>query len=101
MTFNLPPYSLLNVNFPVGPADAVKGVKVTVQGHHEQSGLSIDERTDGRGNPYYWLKFQDRGKSVLDNSDLHAVADGYVSVTPLRIDLTAHDLVGRLADNLG
>lgn len=101
MTFDLPPYSLLNVNFPVGPADAVKGVKVTVQGHHEQSGLSIDERTDGRGNPYYWLKFQDRGKSVLDNSDLHAVADGYVSVTPLRIDLTAHDLVGRLADSLG
>lgn len=98
--FDLPPYSLLNVNFPACPADAVKGVKVTVQGHHAQSGLFIEERLDGRGHPYYWLRFQDRGKSVLDNSDLHAIADGYVSVSPLRIDLTAHDLVDNLAGAL-
>jgi 5'-nucleotidase len=98
--FALPPYSLLNVNFPACSAEDVAGVKVTVQGHHEQSGLFIDERKDGRGYPYYWLRFQDRGKSVLDNSDLHAIADGYVSVSPLRIDLTAHDLVTRLAGAL-
>ncbi|KZM49816.1 5'/3'-nucleotidase SurE [Labrenzia sp. OB1] len=98
--FDLPRYSLLNVNFPPCPADAVKGVKVTVQGHHAQAGLSIDERTDGRGYPYFWLRFQDRGKSVLENSDLHAIADGYVSVSPLRIDLTAHDLVSQLATAL-
>ncbi|QFT32277.1 5'-nucleotidase SurE [Labrenzia sp. THAF82] len=98
--FDLPPYSLLNVNFPSCDAEAVKGVKVTVQGHHEQSGLSIDARTDTRGAPYYWLRFQDRGNSVLDNSDLQAIADGYVSVSPLRIDLTAHDLVSRLAGAL-
>jgi len=98
--FPLPPYTLLNVNFPACPADQVRGVKVTVQGHHEQSGLSIEERMDGRGYPYYWLRFQDRGKSVLDNSDLQAIADGYVSVSPLRIDLTAHDLVTQLAGAL-
>ncbi len=73
--FDLPPYSLLNVNFPRCPASDAKGVKVTVQGHHEQSGLTIDERRDGRGYPYYWLGFVDRGKSVLDNSDLQAIAD--------------------------
>ncbi|MEP1934597.1 MAG: 5'/3'-nucleotidase SurE [Roseibium sp.] len=100
MTFTLPPYSLFNVNFPPCSAEAVQGVKVTVQGHHAQSGISIDERMDGRGNPYYWLKFQDRGKSVLENSDMHAIADGYISVSPLRIDLTAHDLVGDLAGAL-
>jgi len=98
--FDLPRYTLLNVNFPPCPANAVKGVKVTVQGHHEQSGLSIDERRDGRGYPYFWLRFHDRGKSVLDNSDLQAIADGYVSVSPLRIDLTAHDLVSHLAGAL-
>lgn len=98
--FDLPPYTLLNVNFPPCAPDAVKGVKVTVQGHHAQSGLSITERRDGRGYPYYWLGFQDRGKSVLDNSDLQAIADGYVSVSPLRIDLTAHDLVRQLAGAL-
>ncbi|GAA0770618.1 5'/3'-nucleotidase SurE [Roseibium denhamense] len=98
--FDLPPYTLLNVNFPALPADEVRGVRVTVQGHYEQSGLSIEERMDGRGVPYYWLRFKDRGKSVLDNSDLHAIADGYVSVSPLRIDLTAHDLVSDLAGAL-
>ncbi len=100
LDFDLPPYTLFNVNFPACTADEVKGIKVTVQGHHEQSGLSIDERTDGRGYPYYWLRFQDRGKSVHENSDLQAIADGYVSVSPLRIDLTAHDLVTRLAGAL-
>ena len=100
LDFALPPYTLLNVNFPGLPADEVKGVKVTVQGHHEQSGLFIEERRDGRGFPYYWLQFKDRGVSVLENSDLHAIADGYISVSPLRIDLTAHDLVGHLAAEL-
>lgn len=100
INFALPPYSLLNVNFPALEAKDVKGVRVTVQGHHEQSGLIMDERVDARGNQYFWLGFRDRGGSVLDNSDLHAVEDGFVSVTPLRIDLTAHDLVADLAKEL-
>lgn len=100
INFPLPPYTLLNVNFPPCSVNQVKGTKVTVQGHHEQSGLSLDERTDGRGHPYYWLRFVDRGKSVLENSDLHAITDGYVSVSPLRIDLTAHDLVPQLTGAL-
>ena len=98
--FPLPPYSLFNVNFPACAPQDVKGTMVTVQGHHAQSGISIDERMDGRGNPYYWLKFQDRGKSVHENSDLQAIADGYISVSPLRIDLTAHDLMRDVADAL-
>ena len=59
---NCRPTALLNVNFPACAADEVKGVKVTVQGHHEQSGLSIDERQDGRGYPYYWLRFPRPGQ---------------------------------------
>ncbi|WP_289036367.1 5'/3'-nucleotidase SurE [uncultured Roseibium sp.] len=98
--FPLPRHTLLNVNFPACAAEDVKGMKVTVQGHHEQSGLTIDERRDGRGYPYFWLGFQDRGKSILANSDLHAVGEGYISVTPLRIDLTAHDMVEQLAGAL-
>lgn len=100
MRFPTPRYTLFNVNFPAVPPEAVNGIKVTVQGHHEQSGLVIDERTDRRGFPYYWLGFRDRGASVRGNSDLHAVKDGYVSVTPLRIDLTAHDMVSGLAQEL-
>ncbi|MTI45676.1 5'-nucleotidase /3'-nucleotidase /exopolyphosphatase [Roseibium hamelinense] len=97
---SLPDYALFNVNFPACAPDQVQGIKATVQGHHEQSGLVIDERRDPRGYPYYWLGFRDRGKSVRDNSDLHAIADRFVSVTPLRIDLTAHDMVAGLARDL-
>ncbi|MEJ8475997.1 5'/3'-nucleotidase SurE [Roseibium algae] len=100
ISFDMPRHSLLNVNFPACSAEDVKGTKVTIQGHHEQSGLTMDERKDGRGYPYYWLGFQDRGNSMLENSDLHAVADGFISVTPLRIDLTAHDMVETLASEL-
>ncbi len=100
LDFKMPRHTLLNVNFPSGGPEAVNGTKVTVQGHHEQSGLTISERRDGRGYPYYWLGFQDRGQSMLENSDLHAVGEGYISVTPLRIDLTAHDMLGDLASEL-
>ena len=100
INFEMGQYTLLNVNFPHRPAEEVEGVRVTVQGHHQQSGLIIDKRTDNRGYPYYWLGFRDRGPSVLDNSDLHAIDDGYISVTPLRIDLTAHDMLSRLSSEL-
>ncbi|MTH97255.1 5'/3'-nucleotidase SurE [Roseibium sp. RKSG952] len=100
LEFPLPDYSLFNVNFPVCTPEEVRGTKVTVQGHHEQSGLIIDERVDPRGMPYYWLGFRDRGKSIRGNSDLQAIADRYVSVTPLRIDLTAHDLIDGLSREL-
>lgn len=96
----MPRHTLLNVNFPACAPDKVKGVKVTVQGHHEQSGLIISERQDGRGYPYFWLGFQDRGQSILENSDLHAIVEGFISITPLRIDLTAHDMVAQLAEEL-
>ena len=87
---------VLNVNFPsVAPPD-VQGVEVTVQGVREESGLHFDKRTDLRGRDYYWLGY--RGKSIdpKAGTDLHAVREGLISVTPLHIDLThlasVHDL---------
>lgn len=90
------PDTLFNLNFPACEPDAVKGIKVTVQGKHEQSGLRIDERRDGRGYPYYWLAFQERAPAELAKSDLKTVAAGWISVSPLRVDLTAHDMVSGL-----
>lgn len=101
LDFDLPRYTLLNINFPQCEADDVAGVRVTVQGHHEQAGLFIDERTDGRGYPYYWFGFHQRSHAVLSNSDLNAVEENCISVTPMRLDLTAHDLVALLQKKLG
>jgi 5'-nucleotidase len=93
----IPPNILVNINFPnCLPAD-VKGTSVSVQGQRQQDLLRIDERQDGRGNPYYWIAFG-RGKSVPGHgTDLEAIAGHRISVTPLRLDLTDEPTLTRYA----
>ncbi len=83
------PKTLLNVNFPARAADAVKGVKVARQGFHDVARSRIVPGVDPRGYPYFWFGL-DHSDSVPPDSDLAAVAEGYISVTPLHFDLT-HD----------
>jgi 5'-nucleotidase len=84
----IPRNILVNVNFPDCEPGAVRGLAVTAQGQRTQELLRIDERVDGRGNPYFWLAFA-KGRSIPANgSDLWALADNRISVTPLRLDLT-------------
>jgi 5'-nucleotidase len=86
----VPRDTVINVNFPACMPDQVKGVVVTRQGKRNQGFLRVDERRDGRGNPYYWIGFE--RLSVVDapaeGTDLAALAANYVSVTPLRLDRT-------------
>jgi 5'-nucleotidase len=81
--------TLMNVNFPALPADRIKGVKVARQGFHDVDRTRIVKGTDPRGYDYFWFGL-DHSDSAPEASDLAAVADGYVSVTPLHFDLT-HD----------
>jgi len=87
----VPEGSFLNVNFPNCDLDAIAGVKITSQGKLVH-GLWIDERRDGRGYPYYWLNYGRAESVIREGTDLAALRDGYVSVTPLQLDLTAHAL---------
>tara|TARA_R110002020_G_scaffold23525_3_gene78222 strand:- start:9097 stop:9849 length:753 start_codon:yes stop_codon:yes gene_type:complete len=96
VAIDLPAGTLLNVNFPNCTVDEVKGVIVTDQGQMTH-GLSIEERHDGRGFPYFWLKFGRRDFSPEANSDIKAISQGYVSVTPLKLDLTNHLVQEKLA----
>jgi 5'-nucleotidase len=84
------PRTLINVNFPALPAEAVKGVRVCRQGFHDFGRLRIVERTDPRGYPYFWFGLAPTAPSPGHITDLEAVADGFISVTPLHLDLT-HD----------
>lgn len=93
----LPRGTLANVNFPNRRAGEVKGVQVTVQGRRDQEILTIDPRHDGRGNPYYWIAFVRRPPRIEHGTDLWALSEGHVSVTPLRIDLTDEPSLTRLA----
>src|SRR5215216_4855073 len=84
----IPASILVNVNFPDCEPAEVRGIAVTAQGQRTQELLRIDERVDGRGNPYFWVAFA-KGRSIPANgTDLWALADRRVSVTPLRLDLT-------------
>lgn len=96
---SLPPGVFLNLNFPNRAPGEVKGTLVTNQGKLVH-GLWIEERKDGRGFPYFWLRFGRKQEEIRDGSDQAAMRDGYVSVTPLHLDLTAYEVKERLAKAL-
>jgi len=90
---------LVNVNFPDCSPDAVKGVAVTTQGKRDQELLRIEARHDGRGNPYYWLAFARRTRfNERNGTDLSAIADNSIAITPLRLNLTDEPFMTRLAE---
>jgi 5'-nucleotidase len=91
----LPSRTFLNVNVPKGTP---KGFRVAVQGKRNHV-TKISERLDPRGKAYYWIEEGLDEWAVHDRSDYHAAKDGYIAVTPLQPDLTAHavlDLVEQL-----
>ena len=93
---------LVNINFPDCPPDRVKGIAVTAQGRRRQERLHIDERTDGRGNPYYWIAYVRHGfVKAAAGTDLAALDEGCVAVTPLKLDMTDDPFLTRLAQLLG
>jgi 5'-nucleotidase len=92
----LEPRIFVNVNFPACPAEAVKGVKATVQGRRDAQMIRIDERADGRGLPYYWIGFERNYLVPGEGTDLEALERNFISVTPLRLDLTDGASLARL-----
>jgi 5'-nucleotidase len=82
----LPLRTFLNLNVPKGQP---KGYRVTVQAKRNHV-TSVGERHDPKGRPYYWIEEGQNEWEPHDRSDYQAVRDGFVSVTPLHPDLTAH-----------
>lgn len=95
------PRTLVNVNFPPVPADAVKGVRATRQGLRDYGRLRIVRRTDPRGYDYFWFGLGPMIETPGHSTDLEAIADGYVSVTPLHLDLTHEPSMARLGELYG
>ena len=85
----LPKFTFLNVNVPF---QAPKGFRVTVQARRNHVTV-VDERVDPRGRAYYWIEEGQNQWEPHDRSDYQAVRDGYVSVTPLHPDMTAHAIL--------
>ncbi len=94
----MPPGILVNVNFPDCPPGEVAGIAVAQQGTRNQELLRIEARHDGRGNPYYWIAF---GRGPIEEAghgtDLRALVEKKISVTPLRLDMTDEPFMTQLA----
>ncbi len=79
---------LINLNFPGCPAGDVEGVSVTLQGRRDMQLARLERRHDGRGNPYYWVAFDRDASARRPGTDLDALWNNRISVTPLKLDMT-------------
>ena len=79
---------VMNVNFPDREIADVTAVEVTVQGRRDHNIIYSDKRTDLRGNAYYWFGFKGTLSDPPEGTDLRAIYEGRISVTPLHMDLT-------------
>ena len=94
-----PPQVLININFPNCAPDDVKGIAVTSQGRHHQERLRIEERSDGRGNAYYWIAYvPNRSHRGDGGTDVAALAENRIAITPLRLDMTDEPFMTKLAE---
>jgi 5'-nucleotidase len=90
----MPKFTLLNVNTPWGPN---KGFRVTVQAKRNHVTV-VSERMDPRHRAYYWIEEGENDWEPHDRSDYQAVRDGYISITPLQPDMTAHEALRYVED---
>jgi 5'-nucleotidase len=97
----IPKNVLINVNFPDCAIAEVMGIGVAAQGNRGPELLKVDARHDGRGNPYFWVAYDRRERPPGGKgTDLAALADNRISVTPLRLDMTDEPFMTKLAMTL-
>ncbi|WP_028109915.1 5'/3'-nucleotidase SurE [Ferrimonas futtsuensis] len=96
----LPSNQILNINVPDLPEEAIQGVQVTRLGaRHKAEGMIRTQ--DPAGRDIYWLGPPGQQQDAGPGTDFHAVANGYISITPLTVDLTAHDQLNGLKSWMG
>lgn len=85
-----------NVNFPPTSAASVLGTKVTTQGFRRGTSFAVEPHLSPSGRRFLWVRGGDQRIATLEGTDAKANLDGYISVTPMRADLTAHDVLNEL-----
>lgn len=89
-----------NVNFPPVPAAGVRGVKVAPQGFRRDTSFSAEPQVSPSGRRFLWIKGGPQHRPTAPGSDAAVNLEGWISVTPMRADLTAHDLLADLEQRL-
>lgn len=99
-THPLPSDQILNVNVPDLPLEQIKGIKVTRLGNRHR-GEKMIVMQDPRGKPVYWIGPPGEKQDAGEGTDFHAIEQGYVSITPLQVDMTAYGSVSELTTWVG
>ncbi|SDR92059.1 5'-nucleotidase /3'-nucleotidase /exopolyphosphatase [Halopseudomonas xinjiangensis] len=100
---DLPPRTVLSVNIPNLPLDHLKGIRLTRLGHRSRAARPV-KWVDPRGKEGYWISVAGDAEDGGEGTDFHAVMQGYVSVTPLRVDKTHYEVfdhLGQWLERLG
>jgi|TARA_R110002049_G_scaffold51558_9_gene145533 5'-nucleotidase len=93
--YQFPQRTVLNINVPDIPFDQLRGVKVTRLGHRAK-GQDPHVVSDPRGHQRFWIALAGDGDDAGEGTDFHAVANNYVSVTPIHVDMTQYDVLNSM-----
>ena len=96
LSVGLLPGTFVNVNFPPVPPSEVRGIRVVNQGLRLPGSFIPEERVDARTKPYFWIKLDYKAGNLKEGTDLKAIADGEIAVTPIQLDMTAWTMMERL-----
>jgi 5'-nucleotidase len=99
LTNPIPKDTLINMNIPGLPLKEIKGIKITRQGKRLYNDPII-EKTDPRGKKYYWIGGCELESMEMENSDIEAIKKGFVSITPIKLDMTDYSLMKKLEKDL-
>jgi 5'-nucleotidase len=97
---NLGPRCILNVNVPDVPWEELRGIRVTRLGHRDRAEGAVP-MTCPRGKERYWIGAAGEGSDAGPGTDFHAVRENYVSVTPVQVDMTRHEVLDELRGWVG
>ncbi|MGQ9508048.1 MAG: 5'/3'-nucleotidase SurE [Thermodesulfobacteriota bacterium] len=92
----LPRDTLLNINVPNLKEEEIRSYKITEQGRWIHNGNAVVEKVDPRGKKYYWIGAGQLVFSKKKNTDVEAIKNGYISITPLHLDLTHYESISEL-----
>jgi 5'-nucleotidase len=92
---------LMNVNFPDCEPEAVTGIEITEQGKRDMQTAVMEKRVDLRNNPYYWIGFKRARSNPARGTDLCAIYEKRISITPLHLNLTEYKVLQRLKEEFG
>ncbi|HOB86802.1 MAG TPA: 5'/3'-nucleotidase SurE [Bacillota bacterium] len=95
LDYSFPPHTLLNINIPPRSKGEPRGVRVTRLGRRRYRN-TFEERVDPRGRRYYWLAGELEDEKEHEESDVRAIQEHHISITPVKYDLTSYELIPEL-----